>query len=145
MVAQGATQDEWSGTAIGTAASAEPGGPTKTAIAPEVVESCSKVEATIEPLELSFDKALLVSDDKLEAAADSLTSRLTAASGVAQHLLAAIKTEDDGRFYVTDDLDNEGRRWDEVADVLNGELDEIDDAATALISRVQAVVVQLEP
>lgn len=43
---------DWGGIGVGTAASVEPGGPVKTFIGPEVVESCSKVDATIDPLEL---------------------------------------------------------------------------------------------
>lgn len=137
---------EWGGGgAVGTAVYQELGGPLKTAIDPEVVESCSEVEATIDPLELTFDKALLVSDDSLEGAASDLTIPLTAASETAQHLLAAIRTEDDGRFYVTDDVDDEGRSWEEVALVLTDELTRVEPAADDLISKVQGVVVELEP
>jgi hypothetical protein len=138
--------DEWGGgSAVGTAISAEPGGSTKTFIDSDVVEFCSKVEATVDPLELSFDKALLVSDDQLKETADGLTSPLRAAAETAQHLLAAVDTEDNGRLFVTDAVDSDGKRWEEVARVLDDELDKIDVAATALISKVQAVVVQLEP
>lgn len=136
---------EWGGASVGTAIYGEPGGPVKTSISPEVVESCSKVDATIDPLELSFDKALLVSDESLEGAASGLTSTLKLASETAQHLLAAIRTEDNGDFYVTESLDNEGRSWSEVATVLTDELATIDLLADDLIGNVQNVVIELEP
>lgn len=136
---------EWGGTGIGTAIYGEPGGPVKTVINPEVVESCSKVDATIDPLELSFDKALLVSDEALEGAASGLTSTLKVASETAQHLLAAIRTEDTGALYVTESLDNEGRSWSEVATELTDELATIDLLADDLIGNVQDVVIELEP
>ena len=119
--------------------------PVKTRISPEVVESCSKVEATIAPLELSFDKALLVSDESLKGAASGLTSTLKAASETAQHLLAAIRTEDNGDLFVTESLDNEARSWSEVATVLTDELAMIDPLADDLIGNVQGVVIELEP
>ena len=136
---------EWSVGAVGTAVYVEAGGPVKIRISPEVVESCSKVDATIDPLELSFDKALLVSDESLEGAASGLTSTLKLASETAQHLLAAIGTEDNGDFYVTESLDNEGRSWSEVATVLTDQLTTVDPLADDLIGNVQDVVIELEP
>jgi len=133
------------GTSIGTAVSGEPGGPLETGINPAVVDSCSNVEATIDPLELSFDQALLVSDDSLEGAASGLIEALRASSETANHLLAAIRTDVDGQFYVTDSLDTEGRSWEEVAVVLTDHLATIDPLADDLIANVQAVVVDLEP
>jgi hypothetical protein len=110
------------GSAVGTG-SFMLDGSTVIPIEPALVESCSQIEATIGPLQLSLDQALLVSNELLGAAASQLASGVEIASDTAQRLLDAIQVDTEfGAFVAIDEIDLRGRSFYEVVEDLGTEL-----------------------